>query len=81
MKTVLVAAFFALLLGTLAHAAEVKGTQAPVRKAYACVDLRRAMAPTASATASPALCCGLNGRCAQFISTERLVRPVLGGRT
>jgi hypothetical protein len=81
MKVVLVAAVLALLLGTFAHAAELKDTRAPVRKAYACVDLRHALAPTATATATPAQCCGVNGQCAQFISTDQLVRPVQGGRT
>jgi hypothetical protein len=81
MKVVLVAAFLALVLGTLAHAAELTGSHAPVRKAYACVDLRHAMAPTATATVSPAQCCGVNGQCAQFISTDRLVRPSQRGRT
>jgi hypothetical protein len=81
MKIMITAAFSALLLSTVTHAATMPGGQAPVRKAYACVDLRREMAPTATAAVTPSACCGLNGQCAQFISTERMVRPSPRGRT
>jgi hypothetical protein len=81
MKVVLIAAVLALLLGTLAHAAALPDMHAPVRRAYACVDLRQTLAPTATAAISPGQCCGVNGQCAQFISTDRMVRPVQGGRT
>ena len=81
MKVVLLAAVFALLDTTMSLAAELKTPAAPVERAYACVDLRRAQAPTNLPGLSPGLCCNLNAQCAQFISTDRLPRPVQGGRT
>jgi hypothetical protein len=82
MKTVAIAALMALLLGTFAHAAEVKASQNRVpASANACVDLRAALAHTEFGANRDTNCCDLNGHCAQYISTDEMLPPVIHHHT
>ena len=82
MRTVLLAALFALLLGTAAHAAEPKpGAPLKVTPATACVMLRGSLMPTAMPAQPTSACCDGAGHCAQYISTEELLMRRQQGRT
>ena len=82
MKTVGIAALMALLLGTFAHAAEVKTGQNRIPAAAdACVDLRAATTHTETGLDRDANCCDVNGHCAQYISTDQMLPPVMHRHT
>jgi hypothetical protein len=82
MKTVGIAALMALLLGTYAHAAEVKNHQNRIpAAANACVDLRSALTHTEFGMARDTNCCDINGNCAQYLSTDQMLPAVKHRRT
>jgi hypothetical protein len=82
MRTVFIAAALALLFGSFAHAEVRKdGVSLKPTRTDSCVSIPSGWSHTELPAVPSVDCCDANGHCAQYISTEALLRHRTDGRT